>query len=87
MSQTPGKVRLEHCTPDRTYDLGAFTVTDGAPRAAARSFGTLRTDPGSLHRRASGDRPRHRTAAGQGARVLLADATALRARRHAGIRR
>ena len=37
------------------------------------------------HRRASGDRPRHRTAAGQGARVLLPDAAAVRRGRHAGI--
>ena len=42
---TPGQVRLEHRTPDHTYDLGAFTVTEGAPGAAAGSFGTLRIDP------------------------------------------
>ena len=42
---TPGQVRLEHRTPDHTYDLGGFTVTDGAPGAAAGSFETLRTDP------------------------------------------
>ena len=42
---TPGEVRLEHRTPDHVYDLGAFTVTDGAPGAAAASFETLRTDP------------------------------------------
>jgi FtsP/CotA-like multicopper oxidase with cupredoxin domain len=42
---TPGQVRLEHRTPDHTYDLGAFTVTDGAPGASAGSFETLRTDP------------------------------------------
>ena len=42
---TPGEVRLEHRTPDHVYDLGAFTVTDGAPGAAAGSFETLRTDP------------------------------------------
>ena len=42
---TPGKVGLEHRTPDHVYDLGGFTVTDGAPGAAARSFGVLRTDP------------------------------------------
>ena len=41
----PGQVRLEHRTPDHVYDLGAFTVTDGAPGAAAGSFETLRTDP------------------------------------------
>jgi FtsP/CotA-like multicopper oxidase with cupredoxin domain len=38
-------VRLEHHTPDHVYDLGGFTVTDGAPGAAAGSFGVLRTDP------------------------------------------
>ncbi len=42
---TPGQVRLEHRTPDHTYDLGAFTVTDGAPGDAAGSFEVLRTDP------------------------------------------
>ena len=42
---TPGEVRLEHRTPDHVYDLGGFTVTDGAPGAAAGSFETLRTDP------------------------------------------
>ena len=41
----PGQVRLEHRTPDHVYDLGGFTVTDGAPGAAAGSFETLRTDP------------------------------------------
>ncbi len=42
---TPGQVRLEHRTPDHTYDLGAFTVSDGAPGTAAGSFEMLRTDP------------------------------------------
>src|SRR5215211_6040885 len=43
----PGEVRLEHRTPDRTYDLGAFTVAPAANGggAAARGFATLRTDP------------------------------------------
>src|SRR5919201_233320 len=43
----PGEVRLEHRTPDRVYDLGAFAVTDTrtAAGAAARSFDVLRTDP------------------------------------------
>ncbi len=41
----PGEVRLEHRTPDHTYDLGGFTVTEGAPGAAAGSFEVLRTDP------------------------------------------
>jgi FtsP/CotA-like multicopper oxidase with cupredoxin domain len=45
--QAPGEVRLEHRTPDRTYDLGAFTVAPSSTggSAAAGSFGTLRTDP------------------------------------------
>src|SRR5206468_10071279 len=42
---TPGEVRLQHRTPDHVYDLGGFTVTDGAPGAAAGSFEVLRTDP------------------------------------------
>ena len=41
----PGKVRLEHRTPDHTYDLGTFTVTDGTAGPAAGSFGMLRADP------------------------------------------
>jgi FtsP/CotA-like multicopper oxidase with cupredoxin domain len=43
---TPGQVMLEHRTPDHTYDLGAFTVTEGAASDAAGSFEVLRTDPG-----------------------------------------
>jgi len=43
----PGEVRLEHRTPERTYDLGAFTVAPdergGSP--AAGSFADLRVDP------------------------------------------
>ena len=42
---TPGQVMLEHRTPDHTYDLGAFTVTQGAATDAAGSFEVLRTDP------------------------------------------
>jgi FtsP/CotA-like multicopper oxidase with cupredoxin domain len=42
----PGEVRLEHRTPDRIYDLGAFTVAPAkGAGAAARSFPTLRIDP------------------------------------------
>jgi len=43
----PGEVRVEHRTPDQTYDLGAFTVAPAANGggAAAASFATLRTDP------------------------------------------
>jgi FtsP/CotA-like multicopper oxidase with cupredoxin domain len=43
--EAPGQVFLEHRTPDHTYDLGAFTVTEGAASDAAGSFGVLRTDP------------------------------------------
>jgi FtsP/CotA-like multicopper oxidase with cupredoxin domain len=42
---TPGQVMLEHRTPDHTYDLGAFTVTQGAAGDATGSFEVLRTDP------------------------------------------
>ncbi|WP_138760714.1 multicopper oxidase family protein [Modestobacter altitudinis] len=45
--EDPGEVRLEHRTPEQTYDLGAFTVAPAADGrgAAAASFATLRTDP------------------------------------------
>ena len=36
---------LEHRTPGHTYQLGAFSVTEGAPGDAADSFEVLRTDP------------------------------------------
>src|ERR687890_1228345 len=42
---TPGEVRLEHRTPDRTYVLGAFSVSGTAAGDAAESFEELRTDP------------------------------------------
>jgi FtsP/CotA-like multicopper oxidase with cupredoxin domain len=43
----PGEVRLQHRTPDHTYDLGAFVVAPAGNGggAAAGSFATLRTDP------------------------------------------
>jgi FtsP/CotA-like multicopper oxidase with cupredoxin domain len=43
----PGEVRLEHHTPDRIYDLGAFIVAAATNEggAAAASFATLRIDP------------------------------------------
>jgi FtsP/CotA-like multicopper oxidase with cupredoxin domain len=41
----PGEVQLEHRTPDHTYQLGGFTVTEGAAGTAAGSFEQLRTDP------------------------------------------
>ena len=79
---TPGEVRLEHRTPDRVYDLGAFTVSTvrGGGRAAAATFEVLRTDPelSAEHRRLAA---RPRPVAGQGPRVLLPDAAALRRRR------
>src|SRR5215208_95999 len=42
---TPGDVRLEHRTPEHTYDLGAFSVAGDAAGDAAASFEQLRTDP------------------------------------------
>jgi FtsP/CotA-like multicopper oxidase with cupredoxin domain len=42
---TPGEVRLEHRTPDHTYDLGSFSVAGNASGNTAGSFEVLRTDP------------------------------------------
>jgi FtsP/CotA-like multicopper oxidase with cupredoxin domain len=42
---TAGEVRLEHRTPDRVYDLGAFSVETGAGGNPATSFPILRIDP------------------------------------------
>ena len=80
---TAGWVRLEHRTPDHVYHLGGFDVAPASdPRRGPRC---RRLVPGAArrprtHRRASLDRPRPGTTAGQGARVLLADAAALRHR-------
>src|SRR5215218_7283262 len=41
----PGEARLEHRTPEHTYDLGAFSVAGEAAGDAASSFEELRTDP------------------------------------------
>lgn len=41
----PGEAHLENGTPDRTYDLGHFTVSGEARGEAAAAFGELRTDP------------------------------------------
>jgi FtsP/CotA-like multicopper oxidase with cupredoxin domain/YHS domain-containing protein len=42
----PGEASFEHRTPDRVYDLGAFSVAAaGAQQHAARSFDVLRVDP------------------------------------------
>jgi FtsP/CotA-like multicopper oxidase with cupredoxin domain len=41
----PGEAHLENRTPDRTYDLGRFTVSGEARGEAAVAFGELRTDP------------------------------------------
>jgi FtsP/CotA-like multicopper oxidase with cupredoxin domain len=41
----PGSVGLEHRTPDKVYDLGAFTVSVGTRGDSAASFQKLRTDP------------------------------------------
>ena len=44
MFDGPGEARLEHRTPDRVYDLGAFTVSEGATSSAGTSFEALRVD-------------------------------------------
>jgi len=44
--ETPGKLTLEHRTPDRTYTLADVTVTeDRAAPALSEAFTVLRTDP------------------------------------------
>jgi FtsP/CotA-like multicopper oxidase with cupredoxin domain len=40
-----GEAHLENRTPDRTYDLGHFTVSGEADDEAAAAFDELRTDP------------------------------------------
>src|SRR5215218_321092 len=42
---TLGHVRLEHRTPDHTYDLGVFSVTGTATGDASEPFEVLRSDP------------------------------------------
>src|SRR5215204_199162 len=42
---TAGEVHLEHRTPDRVYDLGAFSVAGTATGDAAGSVEVLRSDP------------------------------------------
>jgi FtsP/CotA-like multicopper oxidase with cupredoxin domain len=42
---SPGEVRLEHRTPDRVYDLGAFSVSGTSTGIAGGSFAGLRVDP------------------------------------------
>src|SRR5215212_6743563 len=44
--KTPGELRLEHRTPDRTYTLAQITVTENpATPVLASAFEALRTDP------------------------------------------
>ena len=74
---TPGEVQLEHRTPITRYDLGAFTCRRRPRRQGRVDLRDVARRPGA-DGRASGDPARPRTAAGQGARLLLADATPLR---------
>jgi FtsP/CotA-like multicopper oxidase with cupredoxin domain len=54
--ESPGKLALEHHTPNRSYRLAAITVTDGAPSTAAARFGELRRAPELQAERARLDR-------------------------------
>ena len=45
MFENPGEVRLEHRTPDRTYDLGAIVVAGESTGSANGLFDDLRVDP------------------------------------------
>jgi len=44
MFENRGEVRLEHRTPDQTYDLGAFVVDGESTGTAGTSFDALRVD-------------------------------------------
>ena len=65
---TPGEVRLEHRTPDRVYDLGAFTVSGDLGRDSRGDVRGAAHRPGT-DRRARPSWQRPRPTAGQGARV------------------
>ena len=78
---TPGQVRLEHRTPDRVYDLGGVHRLD----VRGRQPGCRGDVRGVAHRpravgRAPTPRRRPRPIAGQGPRLLLPHAAALRRR-------
>ena len=50
----PGDVRLEHRSPEKTYDLGGFTVEESSgPTEAAAVYEELRVDPELTEVRAS----------------------------------
>jgi len=53
--ENPGEVRLEHRTPDRTYDLGTFVVAGHSTGAAGTTFDALRVDPALTAEHASID--------------------------------
>ena len=57
MFDSAGEVRLEHRTPDRVYDLGAFSVAGNSSGSAGASFDVLRVDPQltAEHRSIDGD--------------------------------
>ena len=79
---TPGSVRLEHRTPDRIYDLGAFSVSPAGTARASQSFNKLRTDSAlTAERRIAPTRPSAR----QGAGVCVVDAASVRARCRSGV--
>ena len=44
MFDTAGEARLEHRTPDRVYDLGAFAVAGKSTGVASEAFDVLRVD-------------------------------------------
>jgi FtsP/CotA-like multicopper oxidase with cupredoxin domain len=49
----PGDARLEHRTPDHTYDLGRFSVSTTPGGEASAAFEELRTDPDLVAARAA----------------------------------
>ncbi len=51
--ETEGRVRFEHRTPERVYDLGSFVVEGKVQSSAAPAFDELRVDPELVEERRS----------------------------------
>src|ERR687896_45837 len=43
--EKPGEASFQHRTPEKTYELGAFSVEEGKATSSASSFAVLRSDP------------------------------------------
>ena len=43
--EKPGEASFQHRTPEKTYELGAFSVEEGKATSSVSSFAVLRSDP------------------------------------------